>query len=73
MLEELHKNNIMLGQDFNQKGVNYMAKENVGYKIQLGVTEAKKGIKELNKALGSTKMTIDDVGKSIKTKNPLFP
>lgn len=43
-----------------------MAKENVGYKIILGVTEAKKGIKELDKALGNTKMTIDDVGKSIK-------
>lgn len=43
-----------------------MAKESVGYKIQLGVTEAKKGIKELDKALGNTKMTIDDVGKSIK-------
>ena len=43
-----------------------MAKESVGYKIKLGVSEAKQGIKELDKALGNTKMTIDDVGKSIK-------
>jgi len=43
-----------------------MAQDTVGAKIILGVTEAKKGIKELNKELGNTTMTIEDVGKAIK-------
>jgi hypothetical protein len=43
-----------------------MAKESVGYKLQVGVTDAKKGIKELNKALGETKLTVSDIGNAIK-------
>lgn len=42
-----------------------MAKESVGYKLKVGTDEAKQGIKQLNKELNNTKMSVEQVGKAI--------